>query len=45
MLKRGMSRMGGTAAGGNLILRMVKSPWVVGGLIEGGVEAREAGSQ
>lgn len=33
MLKRGMGRMGGTAGMKNLILKMVTSPWVVGGLI------------
>ena len=33
MLKRGMGAMGKTAAQKNLILRMVTSPWVVGGLI------------
>ena len=33
MLKQGMSHMGGTAGGKNLILKMATSPWVIGGLI------------
>ena len=33
MLKRGMGRMGGTVGMKNLILKMITSPWVIGGLI------------
>jgi multidrug transporter EmrE-like cation transporter len=33
LLKSGMSRMGSAEGGVNLILRMVRSPWVVGGLL------------
>jgi multidrug transporter EmrE-like cation transporter len=33
LLKSGMSRMGGAAAGKSLVVKMVTSPWVMGGLI------------